>query len=106
MQTVLVDTGLWFGLFDPRDPHHQSALEMAERLETMAIVVAWPVLYETLNTRFARRPHVLRRFEQVLKRAGSVLLDDAAYREEALELVFGAPLHGSRPLSLRTGSCA
>lgn len=100
MPSVLVDTGLWIALFDPRDSHHQSALEVAERLETMAIVIAWPVLYETLNTRFVRRPHIIRQFEQVLKRPGSVLLDDAAYREEALDLVFDASLHRSRPLSL------
>ena len=100
MPNVLVDTGIWFALFDTKDSHHREAREKETILGTLSIVIAWPVLYETLNTRFARNRQALRRFEEVLKRPRAVILDDRPYREEALELVFETSLRQSRPLSL------
>jgi predicted nucleic acid-binding protein len=99
---ILVDTGFWFALFERTDSYHAQAEEKSAYLWPLNIVIAWPVLYETLNTRFVHtRNHLaLRQFQTVLKRPGAVLLDDAPYRQNALELAFASSLKRSRALSL------
>jgi predicted nucleic acid-binding protein len=96
---VLVDTGFWFALLDRNDQHHAAAEQKAIRLLPLNIVIAWPVLYETLNTRFARNRPTMRHFRTILGNPGTDLLDDAGYREDALELAFNSS-ERERPLSL------
>ena len=45
-------------------------------------------LYETINTRFIRRPEMIVRFEGILRAHDTVLLDDSPYRLNAYEDVF------------------
>ena len=52
---LLVDTGFFIALFDPRDNHHIDACEKQEYLENLSIVIPWPILYETINTRLVKR---------------------------------------------------
>ena len=78
--TLLVDSGFFFALFDPRDQHHCDACEKQDWLETLSVVIAWPILYETINTRFVRRPETIVRFESILRAHDTVLLDDSPYR--------------------------
>ena len=98
--TVLVDSGFFIALLDPRDPHHSSAIERQEWLEGLSVVVPWPVLYETINTRFARRPATIEGFERVLRRPETELLDDSRYRDGAFEKVFVQARRGYGALSL------
>ena len=86
--TLLVDSGFFFALFNPRDQHHGDACEKQEWLETLSVVVPWPILYETINTRFVRRPETIVRFESILRSHDTVLLDDSPYRLDAYEDVF------------------
>lgn len=83
--TLLVDSGFFFALFNPRDQHHGDACEKQEWLEALSVVVAWPILYETINTRFVRRPETIARFESILRAHGTVLLEDSPYRLNAYE---------------------
>ena len=83
--TLLVDSGFFFALFDPRDQHHSDACEKQDWLESLSVVVPWPILYETINTRFVRRPETLVRFETILRAHDTVLLDDSPYRLDAYE---------------------
>lgn len=85
---LLVDSGFFFALFDPRDQHHADACEKQDWLEELSVVVPWPILYETINTRFVRRPATIVRFESILRARDTVLLDDSPYRFEAYEDVF------------------
>lgn len=87
MPNILVDTGFWYALFDRRDSLHLAAEEKSARLRPLNIVIPWPVLYETLNTRFVSNRAVLRQFVGVLRRPGAVVLDDGPYRERALDVV-------------------
>ena len=48
--TLLVDSGFFFALFDPRDQHHAAARDKQEWLEMFSFVMPWPILYETINT--------------------------------------------------------
>lgn len=83
--TLLVDSGFFFALFNPRDQHHGDACEKQDWLETLSVVVAWPILYETINTRFVRRPETIVRFESILRAHDTVLLEDSPYRLDAYE---------------------
>ena len=100
MENVLTDAGIWFGLFDRKDQYSSQAQEKAEYLDLLHIVLAWPILYETLRTRLVRNVSSLRRFENYLGSHHITYLDDARYRDEALLLSFDSSLNHSRPLSL------
>ena len=81
---VLVDTGFFIALFNERDQHHGSAREMEEWLDAVPILLPWPILYETVNTRLVRRPESLARFGAIARSAETVLLDDTRYRAGSL----------------------
>ena len=85
MQRVLVDSGFFFALFDARDQHHADANEKQEWLEILSVAVPWPILYETVNTRHARRPDWIARFESIVRSPGTEFIDDAPYRLEAFD---------------------
>ena len=85
--TLLVDSGFFFALFEPRDQHHADACEKQDWLEALSVVIPWPILYETINTRFIRRPEMIVRFESILRARDTVLLDDSPYRLDAYEEV-------------------
>ena len=83
--TLLVDSGFFFALLDPRDQHHAAAREKQDWLEMLSIVMPWPILYETINTRFTRRPGTIARFESIIHAPETEFLDDGPYRLEAYE---------------------
>ena len=85
-KTALVDTGYWYALLDQRDQHHPAAAKSSEALLQFHYLIPWPVMYETLCTRFTRRPLAVRQFETILKRPNAVRLDDSKYRDAALSL--------------------
>ncbi len=100
MKYILVDTGFWIGLFDPRDSYYAKAQEKAEYLDLFHVVLPWPILYETLRTRFVRKKAALGRFESYLKKPHLTYLDDSLYRKAAFDLSLESSLRHSRPLSL------
>lgn len=97
---ILVDTGFWIGLFDPRDQNHGYAVEREEWLETPTIVLPWPILYETVRTRLVRRPERISRFDQYLKRPLVFFVDDSEFRDEAYALSVEYSVNRHRPLSM------
>ena len=88
-ERILVDTGFFFALFNERDQHHASACRMEAILDFATIILPWPILYETLNTRLVRRPHRLTKFGEIARSTRTVLLDDTRYREASLSAVLG-----------------
>jgi hypothetical protein len=66
----------------------------------MTAVIPWPITYETLCTKFVKNRLALKGFERLLKSPKVNILDDAPYREAALELSFNSSLRAGRPLSL------
>lgn len=85
-RTALVDTGYWYALLDNRDQYHAEAVTKSHTLLQLRYMIPWPVMYETLCTRFTRRPLAVRQFEAILKKPNAVRLDDTKYREAALTL--------------------
>ena len=102
MRSVLVDTGVWLAIFDPRDRvrDRESVDALALRLEKMSVVVPWPITYETLRTRFVRNRLALEGFERQLKSPLTEFLGDDPYREKALAHALESSLRRRRPLSL------
>ena len=97
---LIVDTGFWIAYYEPRDTYHEQAIKKASLFDRANILLAWPVLYETLNTRFVRRPNYVRDLENVVRRPGVEILDDTPFRERAYTLTLKEALRGKRPLSL------
>ncbi len=101
VRTAIVDSGFWIALLDQRDQYYEQAQRKADLLRALRYIVPWPVLYETLNTRLMRRPHLVATFARsFLKCPNAYLLDDGPYRESALEATLSAGLSGKRGLSL------
>ena len=75
---VLIDSGFFIALFNERDRHHASARELEEWLDFVPIVLPWPILYETVNTRLARRPENLAKFAAIVRLPATLLLDDSS----------------------------
>ena len=87
MQRLLVDSGFFFALFDARDQHHADAIAKQDWLEILSIAIPWPILYETINTRHARRPDWIARFENIVRSRDTEFIDDAPYRLDAFDEV-------------------
>ena len=95
---LLTDTGYLIALYDERDEHYAMAKSNSHLLERHPVILPWPVLYETINTRFARRPTILKGIDAVIANANTLLLDDSPYREAAYRQV--QQTSRERPLSL------
>lgn len=98
-KNLLFDTGFWFALYDGRDNHHEEARVLADFLDTHNLVIPWPSLYETLNTRFVRRRLWVDSFAAYLARSNTMRLTDETYRRDALGQVLSNRVEG-RFLSL------
>lgn len=95
---LLVDTGYFIALHDERDEHYATAKRHEHLLELHSVVLPWPILYETINTRFAKRPRVLMQIDAIVAKRSTLLLDDSPYRETAYRQVL--QFSRKRPLSL------
>ena len=94
-KSVLVDTSFFIALWDRRDNRHEEAKNKQEYLDRYRLVVPWPILYETLNTRMVRRPDWMAGFEKAARRFETI--DDSRYRCDALRSVREAARQKRRP---------
>ena len=100
MDFTIVDTGIWFAIFDKGDERHEEGQEKAKLLDMLQVVIPWPTMYETLRTKFVKNKNALKKFEAFLKSTAVIYLDDKFYREEAFQLSFESSLREKRPLSM------
>lgn len=82
---LLVDSGYFIALFDPRDRFHEEAVARRKWIDALKVILPWPILYETVNTRFARRPDRIRGLQNVINQSNSMLVDDSPYRRKAFD---------------------
>ena len=99
MQRILVDSGFFFALVEPRDRHHEDALDRQHWLDMFPAVLPWPILYETVNTRLVRDPDKVAQFERLANAPETEFVDDSPYRRAAYEDVIVRAKAG-HPLSL------
>jgi len=104
-ETVLVDTGAWLALFDSAADGHDAMLEVADLIELGHLIVPWPVAYETLRTRFVRRPAWVSAFNERLSQPSVTFVDDVEYCREAYSLTINSALIQQRDLSMVDVMC-
>ena len=102
MKNALIDTGVWYGVFDNRDTWYnkKEAQEKTEYFDLLSLVLPWPIVYETLRTRFVKNQAALLHFEKFLKAPNIIYLDDTKYRDDAFDLSLESSLRRGRPLSM------
>jgi predicted nucleic acid-binding protein len=109
MATICADAGFLIALYDSRDSHHEHAAARFDSLfapESLrhVLLAPWPILYESLNTRQARRKSALQQLStdwNILERNDQlILLNDEAYRDQALQDYLEIYAEGPRSLSL------
>ena len=83
-KNIVADSGFWYALFNERDKHHDSALQIEKNIEHFNILIPWPTLYETINTRFAKRPENRLGLKRYLDKATTIKIDDALYKDDAI----------------------
>lgn len=88
-KNVLVDTCFWFGFYNTDDAqHHEDCLLLYEYLFPHKLIIPWPSLYETLNTKFVKQRKWLSQFEDFLCKSNIEKIDDVPYRSAAYAAVF------------------
>lgn len=97
---VLIDTGFWYAYYDGRDSNHKEAQKIMELLEYHHILVPYPSLYETLDTRFCKRKEWVVHFSKLISSSRCILIQDNPYKETTLELSVNSSLNKNRPISL------
>jgi predicted nucleic acid-binding protein len=109
MAAICVDSVFLMALYTPRDQHHEMAAQhfralFGEDSLGNALIVPWPILYESLNTRLARHANALEKLNRdwtILRLANRLSLrSDASYRDEALREMFEDTSPRRRALSL------
>ena len=88
MRYALADTGFWIARFDISDHHHNRAFDIHKLIQESPtrILIPWPILYETLNTKFVKRSELLRKFGNIITDPNVERIDDFPYREKALNV--------------------
>lgn len=93
-KNVIFDSGFWYAFYDERDSYHNNAIILGDYLQIHNLIIPWPILYETLNTRFVRKNSWLVGFENLIKSSNVLKLSDEMYRNKAVELVFSENKRG------------
>ena len=99
-ETALVDTGFWIALYDQRSLGHERANDVGELIDSLQLVIPWPIVYETLRTRFVRRPEWVASPNERLKKSSVTFIDDREYRDEAYELTVDSSTRSRRVISM------
>ena len=84
---LLVDTGFFFALHTKSDPYHVDAESKKNLLDTSQLILPWPVLYETLNTKFVGTLGAIDWFDRLVQSPTTLLLDDTGYRDACYQTV-------------------
>lgn len=103
---ICADSGFLIALYDNADQHHAEASgHFTTLFQSTAnrLLVPWPILYETVSTRVARRRNALalleRHWKRLLLRRQLELLSDLPFRDGIVEECF-AELGRNRPRAL------
>jgi predicted nucleic acid-binding protein len=99
-RNVIVDSGFWFALFEPRDQHAKAAQTKAHHIDALTVIFPWPTLYETLGTRFVKNRIGMASLERMLSHPNVEFVDDVPCRNDALDATFQESRIGRRTISL------
>jgi predicted nucleic acid-binding protein len=97
---ILIDTGFWYAFYDESDPYHRKAVEIMLFVNKHTILIPFPSLYETINTRFAKRKKWMDSFRSLINSPSCVLIPDDEYKRDTLVMTLNSSLEKNRPISL------
>lgn len=97
---VLIDTGFWFAYYEGTDAHHPEAIKVMELLNNHRILIPFPSLYETIDTRFCRRKEWVNHFNKLITSSRCALINDEQYKESSLTASIESAILKNWPLSL------
>lgn len=97
---VLIDTGFWYAFYDESDELHGKAVEMMPYIEKHRILIPYPSLYETINTRFSKRKEWMSSFKSLMSSSACELIHDDDYKRVTLKMTLDSSIVKSRPISL------
>lgn len=97
---ILIDTGFWFAFYDEGDQYHKKAVEMMDSIQKHQILIPYPSLYETINTRFSKKTNWLSSFEHLIMSHICTLIQDDKYKADTLNMTMASSLRNRRPISL------
>ena len=100
MVNILVDTGFWYGLYDKSDSYYYKANDLLDYLSLGTIIIPYPTLYETINTRIAKNTKGISDFKRIIEKKQTILIEDNLYKSEALDLTFNSSIYLNKPYSL------
>ena len=89
MKRLIIDSGVWYAAFDQRDDKYVYSDKILNLLEMHELIVPFPSLYETINTRLLRNKYKQADylFEYLNDSKKVTLVHDDKYREQALKSV-------------------
>ena len=96
MKRLIVDTGIWYACYDKSDANHQYADKILGILRTHSLIIPFPTLYETINTRFVKNNYgQMNGLRSFLENPSRVhLVDDAEYKQRAMDAVLSKSNQG------------
>ena len=97
---IIIDTGFWYAFYDDKDQYHSEAVAMMSSLEKHQILIPYPSLYETIDTRFSKRKNWMSLFHDFIQSTRCTLIPDDKYKQETLKITFDSSLVRNRPISL------
>ena len=85
---TLVDSSFLYALYDERDDFHEKVVGREGELRHCEFILAWPVLYETINSRleglFQRKAYHAAHLSNLIQSRNATLIDDTPYRAYAI----------------------
>lgn len=89
MKRLIIDSGVWYAAFDQSDDKYMYSDKILNLLEMHELIVPFPSLYETINTRLLRNKYKQADylFEYLNDSKKVILVYDDKYREQALKSV-------------------
>ena len=99
-KNIIADTGFWYALYDIKDSYYTKANNLLPSIETHNLLLPWPCLYETINTKFAKKKEYMQAFEIFVGKNNVNFIDDKIYKDTALRLAFAYWVEWKRPFSL------
>lgn len=99
-KNIIIDSGFWIALYNQRDQYHKNANEIIQFINNHNILIPWPCLYETINTRLAKRKEYMNAFETFISKTNVNLINDEEYKDKAIKLTFEYSKIGRRTFSL------
>ncbi|WP_461632049.1 hypothetical protein [Labilibaculum euxinus] len=89
MKTIIIDTGFWIALYNPeKEIDKQDIIELiTDVINEYQVLIPFPTLYEFLNSKFSRKNNDIN-FKEKLSKSNYIMVDDAKYKQKALNNFF------------------